>query len=94
MCLLDEGCLPRGVLPHQHHQRLPVKVGVLELGRVELVEVVLLLQRQEVLGVNLLQPGGDILAIELSTKFREILGEGSFSLLKVPTSSTFTLKNQ
>ena len=71
MCLLDEGCLPRGVLPHQHHQRLPVKVGVLELGRVELVEVVLLLQRQEVLRVHLLQPGGDILAIELSTNFRK-----------------------
>ena len=37
----------------------------------ELVEVVLLLQRQEVLRVNLLQPGGDVLAIELSTNFRE-----------------------
>ena len=71
MCLLDEGCLPRGVLTHQHHQRLPVKVRVLELGRVELVEVVLLLQRQEVLRVHLLQPGGHILPIELSTNFRE-----------------------
>ena len=37
----------------------------------ELVEVVLLLQRQEVLRVNLLEARGDILAIELSTNFHE-----------------------
>ena len=35
------------------------------------MEVVLLLQRQEVLGVHLLEARGDILAIELSTNFRE-----------------------
>lgn len=42
----DEGGLARAVLAHQEHHGLVVEVGVLQRGRMELVEAVVLLQGQ------------------------------------------------
>ena len=50
--VLDEGGLAGGVLPHQHHHRPRVEVGVLQDGGVEVVELVLLLQGEQLLPVG------------------------------------------
>lgn len=59
--VLYEGGLAGGVLAHQQDHGLGVKVGVVQLGRVEVVELVGLLQGQELALVDLLEALGDIL---------------------------------
>jgi hypothetical protein len=54
----DEGGLAGAVLADQEHHRLVVEVSVLQRGRVELVEAIVLLQRQQLLRVQLPQPLG------------------------------------
>lgn len=49
----DEGGLARAVLAHEQHHGLVVEVSVLQRGRVELVEAVVLLQGQQLLCVQL-----------------------------------------
>lgn len=51
----DEGGLPGGVLPHQQHHGLTLEVGPLKGRRVEVMEEVGLLQRQQLLGVERLE---------------------------------------
>lgn len=50
--LLDERCLSSGVLSHYQHHRLVIKVCILQTGRVEVMETVVLLQRQQLLTVQ------------------------------------------
>lgn len=54
--LLDERCLSCGVLSHHQHHRLVIKVCILKTGRVEVMETIVLLQRQQLLTVQGLQP--------------------------------------
>lgn len=51
-----EAGLASGVLSHQQHHGLVVKVGILQSRGVELVELVALLQRQQFGFVQLLEP--------------------------------------
>lgn len=50
--LLDERSLPCGVLSHHQHHRLVIKVCILQTGGVEIVEAVVLLQRQQLLSIQ------------------------------------------
>lgn len=54
--LPDEGGLPGGVLAHQQHHGLALEVRGLQRRRVEVMEEVCLLQRQQLLAVERLQP--------------------------------------
>lgn len=54
--LLDECCLPSGVLSHHQHHRLVVKVCIFQTGRVEVMETIVLLQRQQLLSIQGLEP--------------------------------------
>lgn len=56
--LPDEGGLAGAVLPHQQHHGLVLEVGLLQRGRVELMEAVVLLQRQQLAEVEVPQPAG------------------------------------
>lgn len=56
-----EAGLAGGVLSHQQHHRLVVKVGILQSRGVELVELVALLQWQQFGFVQLLEPIADSL---------------------------------
>lgn len=56
--LPDEGGLAGAVLPHQQHHGLVLEVGLLQGGRVELMEAVVLLQRQQLAQVEVPQPAG------------------------------------
>jgi len=57
----DEGRLARGVLAHQQDHRLGIEVWILELRRVKVVELVVLLQRQQLAPIDLLQLADHIL---------------------------------
>ena len=50
--VLDEGGLAGGVLPDEHDHGPRVEVGVLQDGGVEVVELVLLLEREQLLPVE------------------------------------------
>lgn len=54
-----EAGLASGVLPHQQHHGLVVKVGILQSRGVELVKLVAFLQRQQFGFVQLLEPIAD-----------------------------------
>lgn len=54
--LLDECCLSSGVLSHDQHHRLVIKVCILQTGRVEVMETIVLLERQQLLSVQWLEP--------------------------------------
>lgn len=54
--LLDECCFSSRVLSHHQHHRLVVKVCVLQTGRVEVMETIVLLQRQQLLTIQRLEP--------------------------------------
>lgn len=54
--LLDESCLSSGVLSHHQHHRLVIKVCILQTGRVEVMETIELLQRQQLLTIQGLEP--------------------------------------
>lgn len=58
-CLPYEAGLAGGILAHQQHHGLVVKVGILQSRGVELVELVALLQRQQFGFVQLLEPVAD-----------------------------------
>lgn len=54
--LLDECRLSSGVLSHHQHHRLVIKVCILQTGRMEVMETIKLLQRQQLLTVQGLEP--------------------------------------
>lgn len=54
--LLDECSLSSGVLSHYQHHRLVIKVCILQTGRVEVVEPIVLLQRQQLFPIQGLKP--------------------------------------
>lgn len=56
--LLDESGLPSGVLAHDQHHGLVIEVGILQTGRVEVVEAVVLLQRQQLFPIQGLEALG------------------------------------
>lgn len=54
--LLDERGLSSRVLSHHQHHRLIIEVGILQAERVEVMETVVLLQRQQLLTIQGLEP--------------------------------------
>ena len=59
--LLDESSLAGAVLTNHHHKRFTIEVRIIQLGRVEVMEVVLCLHWQQIVFVDLLESRGDIL---------------------------------
>lgn len=54
--LLDECCLSSGVLSHYQHHRLVIEICILQTGRVVIMETIVLLQRQQLLSIQGLEP--------------------------------------
>lgn len=54
--LLDKCCLSSGVLPHHQYHGLVIKVCILQTWRVEVMEAIILLQRQQLLSIQGLEP--------------------------------------